>query len=230
MNKEKTELTKPAIRGIFHWCDRWCEKCSQTGLCTLYKNSSSITPEEIMESLPEILETAKKMLKDILGKKTANPDALTISDFENEYDWKAHLIRKNDGVVLAKKYRKKVKRWLNSLKDQLGMEIRMQDHTLSDYMDVIFWYEAMLEIKMERALISKQEEEEESINPYDSLGNAKLLLVSIGRSIEAWSYLYEKFKNDEDLILDILINLKNLSNKIEQIFPEARAFIRPGLD
>jgi hypothetical protein len=62
------------------------------------------------------------------------------------------------------------------------------------------------------------------------LGNAKLLLVSIERNIGAWGYIYQKFREDEDEILDILICLQNLGKKIEQIFPDAQTFIRPGLD
>ena len=54
--------------------------------------------------------------------------------------------------------------------------------------------------------------------------------VSIERNIGAWGYLYQKFKEDEDEILDILVCLQRLNKRIEQAFPEARAFIRPGLD
>jgi len=230
MKSEKKIMKGNEIPDISHWCDRWCEKCAQTGLCPLYKNSASLTPEEILESLPDILESAKKMLQEMLGKKSVDSDLLQRSDFENEYDWKAHLIRNDGCIALTKKYRKMVRRWLNSLKNHNGMEIRMQDQMLTDSLDIIFWYEGMFEIKLERALISKNDEDEEHSNPYDSLGTAKLLLVSIERSINAWSYVYQKFQEDEDDILQILISLQKISKKIEQVFPEARAFIRPGLD
>ena len=78
--------------------------------------------------------------------------------------------------------------------------------------------------------MSQKEEEEEQLTPYDSLGNAKLLLVSIERIIGAWGYLYQKFEDDEDEILEMLVCLQSLSKKIEQQFPNARTFIRPGLD
>ena len=42
--------------------------------------------------------------------------------------------------------------------------------------------------------------------------------------------IYQKLKEDEDEILDILVCLQRLHKKIEQIFPEAQAFIRTGLD
>ena len=221
------------IHEIFNWCDRWCEKCNQTGLCTLHKNSVQLSPEspeEFLKTLSNIFESAKKMIKEIVEKRDIDPETLQRSDFEDEYDWKKHLIRKNDGMVLAKKYRKQVMRWFNSLNDDYGTEVRMQDPMLSDCMEVILWYQYLFEIKMARALISQKDAEEEHSEPYDSLGNAKLLLVSVERNIGAWGYVYQKFKEDEDEILDILISLQKLGKIVEQVFPEARAFIRPGLD
>jgi hypothetical protein len=66
------------------------------------------------------------------------------------------------------------------------MEIRLQDLMLSDCLAVIQWYHYLIEVKFARALMSQEEEKEEQQNPYDSLGNAKLLLVSIERNISAW--------------------------------------------
>ena len=78
--------------------------------------------------------------------------------------------------------------------------------------------------------MAQKDEAELELEPYDSLGNAKLLMVSIERNIGAWGYIYQKFKEDEDEILAILICLQKLGKKVEQLFPDARAFIRPGLD
>ncbi|MDR2692147.1 MAG: hypothetical protein LBB73_07660 [Dysgonamonadaceae bacterium] len=71
----------------------------------------------------------------------------------------------------------------------------------------------MIEVKFIRVLMSQKEEKEEQQNPYDSLGNAKLLLVSIERNIGAWGYLYQQFREDEDEILDILVILQKIASK-----------------
>jgi hypothetical protein len=55
-------------------------------------------------------------------------------------------------------------------------------------------------------------------------------LVSIERNIGAWGYLYQKFREDEDEILDILVLLQKITGQAEVVFPSARGFIRPGLD
>lgn len=224
-----------AIHGIFHWCDRWCERCSQTKHCTLYQTSTHLPsekPEDFFKSLSMIFETTLNMLKEYAEKYNIDLESLNDSDIIDEYDRKRYLIRNDTALTLAKEYGKQVKHWFLSLKtkEPFAMEIRMQDPMLSDCMEVIQWYQYLLEVKLARTLMSQKEEEEEHSNPYDSLGNAKLLLVSIQRNMGAWGYLYEKFKEDEDEILDILVCLQKLGKKIEQLFPEAWTFIRQGLD
>ena len=232
-----TETTQDpnAIRGIFQWCDQWCEKCEKTEFCTLYKTTTFLpfdSPNEMFETLSMVFTATIEMLKEYCEKNDIQIESTEDSDFEGEYEMKKYEISSDDGVNLAKQYREMVKHWLDSLKkkDAFGMEVRLQDLMLTDCFDIIQWYLYMLEMKLARALMSQKDEEEEQSEPYDSLGNAKLLLVSIERNIGAWGYIYQKFKEDEDEILDILICLKNLSKKIELIFPDARAFIRPGLD
>jgi len=218
------------IEDIFQWCDRWCDKCVNTGACSLFKSSATVTPEDILESLPKFFETAKKMLQDMLEKRMVDPDTLTEADFEDEYSWKSHLLRNDERVVMASKYRKRVTKWFDSLNNDYGTELRMTEHVLSDCIDVIIWYQHMFEIKIKRALIAQDEEREMNEAPRDSIGNAKLLLVCVDKSISAWGHVYQKFQEDEDEILAILICLQNIGKKIEQAFPDARAFIRPGLD
>jgi len=223
------------IHGIFNWCDRWCERCSQTAHCTLYKTSTHLpsdSPEEFFKSLSMVFEATIDMLKEYSEKSGIDFESLKESDFDCEYDRKKYLVRNDAGISLAKQYGKQVAHWFDSLKrkDTFSMEIRLQDAMFTDCLEVIQWYQYLLEVKLARALMSQKDEEEEHSNPYDSIGNAKLLLVSIERNIGAWGYLYQKFKENEDEILDILVCLQRLHKKIEQTFPEAQTFIRPGLD
>ena len=64
----------------------------------------------------------------------------------------------------------------------------------------------------------------------DVFGTGKLLLVSIDRSLSAWSQLLSAFPQQEDAILGFLIRLDHLRRGIERAVPQARAFVRPGLD
>jgi hypothetical protein len=223
------------IRGIFNWCDSWCERCSQTEYCTVYKASAHLPsdkPEDLFKSLSMVFEATMDMLKEFAEENEIDFEALKDSEIKDEYDREKYLIRNDVGVALAKQYGKQVKHWLDSQKkrDVLDMEFCLQDAMLADCLEVVQWYQYFLEVKLMRALMSQKNEEEERLNPYDSLGNAKLLLVSIERNIGAWGYIFQKFKEDEDEILAILVCLQRLNKKIEQTFPEAHTFIRPGLD
>ena len=231
----KTANAPQTIRGIFHWCDRWCERCNQTEHCTLYNTSTHLDTDDstdFFKSLSMIFDATMDMLKEYAQKNNIDFEALNESDFQDEHDKSKYLVRNDIGVALAKQYTKQVKCWLDSLstKNAFGMEIRLQDTMLADCLEVIRWYQYLPEVKLARALMSKKDEEDEQVEAYDSLGNAKLLLVSIERNIAAWGYLYHKFKDDEDQILDILICLQRLNREVEQVFPDARSFIRVGLD
>ena len=224
-----------SIRGIFNWCDRWCEKCPKTDFCTVYKTSvclPSDTFEDFVNTLYMLFDATMEMLNDYCIENEIDFESLKDADFDDDTISEKYLIRDDAGLDLAKHYSKQAKHWLDSLKgkDALGMEVRLKDKMLADCLEVIHWYQHLFEAKMSRALMAQKFEKEESLNPYDSLGNAKLLLVSIERNIAAWGYVYQKFKNDEDEILDILVSLQRLSKIIEHVFPEARAFIRTGLD
>jgi hypothetical protein len=223
------------IHGIFHWCDRWCERCSQTEHCTLFKTSvhlPSDSSEDFFKSLSMIFEATIDMLKEYAKKNDIDFESLSDSDYKIEYEKRMSLVSRDEGMGLAKQYSKQVKHWSDSLKkkDAVGMEIRLEDAMLSECMEIIQWYQYLFEVKWSRALHSQKDEEEIQLEPYDSLGNAKLLLVSIERNIGAWSYVFQKFREDESEILDILVCLQRLQKKINQTFPEAHSFVRPGLD
>jgi hypothetical protein len=172
------------------------------------------------------------LLKDLAKKNGIDFESMKDDNIEDEYDKKKYAIKDNEGLRLTKQYSQWVKSWLDSLreKESFGMEIRLQDPMLADCLAVIQWYQYLIEVKFTRALMSQKDEKDESQHPYDSIGNAKLLLASIERNMGAWGYLYWKFREEEDEILDILVLLQKINKQVEQIFPGAREFIRPGLD
>jgi hypothetical protein len=65
---------------------------------------------------------------------------------------------------------------------------------------------------------------------YDADGSAKVALIAMDRSIEAWTRIREHFEELEDATLDSLARLARLRDEAETRFPRARAFERPGFD
>ena len=104
-NQFKSLLTEnvnhpETIHGIFNWCDRWCERCSKTENCTVYKTSTRLpsdNPDDFFKSLSMMFDATIDMMKKFqededeilailiclqkLGKKVEQlfPDARTFS-------------------------------------------------------------------------------------------------------------------------------------------------------
>lgn len=72
------------ISGIFNYCDRWCEKCSYTDRCLLFK-------QEAEREIKHILRDENKNDPDILAKDLAN-------DFKEAFDHiKKFMDEESDG-------------------------------------------------------------------------------------------------------------------------------------
>ena len=92
---------------------------------------------------------------------------------------------------------------------------------------VIGWFHWMIPSKIYRALLSAQRTGTDPAFADDANSCAKLVLVAIDRSRTA---LDEMGKADADARIDGLRDyLAVLSSAVEARFPDARAFIRPGL-
>ena len=94
---------------------------------------------------------------------------------------------------------------------------------------VIRWYRDLIAAKICRALVSHSRVAGgvPELLP-DALGSAKMALIAIDRSLTAWQSIAEM---DGDARIGGLIELlEALTTALEIRFPDARAFVRPGLD
>lgn len=107
---------------------------------------------------------------------------------------------------------------------------------LKELVEVIRWYHHFIYVKLSRAISSQaneqlQTDEELKAFPKDSDGSAKIALIAIDRSIAAWAALRTALGPDEtDVILSLLAQLAAIRRKTEELFPNARVFVRPGFD
>ena len=106
---------------------------------------------------------------------------------------------------------------------------------LSDAVEVIRWYYYFIHVKLQRAVHSKLDEDAESDEemltfPKDSEGTANIALIAMDRSIGAWGRLLKAFPQCETQTLEVLVHLDRLRRATEQEFPNARKFVRAGLD
>ena len=127
---------------------------------------------------------------------------------------------------------------VEELKTQARLEIGdpvAEVQRLADFTDIIRWYQHFIYVKLCRAVDSRASEDletdqEQQKYPKDSDGTAKIALIAMDRSISAWAGLREALGDDADGILDLLAQLTALRREAERLFPDARAFDRPGFD
>jgi hypothetical protein len=83
-----------------------------------------------------------------------------------------------------------------------------------------------------RAVLGNIDEKEERCDefPSDSDGSAKIALIAIDRSIAAWAVIQHYMADSGQEVIDIIGLLDGLRRAVEETFPNARSFIRPGFD
>jgi len=219
---------------IFNFCDRWCEKCPFTSNClnfALSAEGSHLDDKEgqnyiknvvdatclMLDELMEIKGSDVNHLENILVAPHLDPESYPLSIFVRETVFKIHdWLKKND--LFAR---------LNDLLE-LGVPLSEKFSRYKESAEVIFRYNFLIAAKITRAVAGLLENREYS--HYDMNGSAKIALVSIDRLIVAWSFILTESTPIEDDVLAILISLTEIRKRTELTFPDARNFIRPGLD
>ena len=231
------------IPGIYNFCDRWCERCSFTSRCANYstsqhehsKSSNDAENKEFWEELAEIFKTTAQLIIHIAEKEGVDLSNIQVDD-KTDYESRRNKAENHELIQIAKKYENTVQEWRhvkeNEFQNLFALLPKHSDNQvkLHDTFDVIFWYQHLITSKLYRALGSVISEKEFELEPYDSDGSAKIALISVERSMSAWTFILQSLEKYEDDVLPLLVTLDKLKNKIKSYFPNAEKFIRPGLD
>lgn len=109
----------------------------------------------------------------------------------------------------------------------------VEDIRIENELDIISWYVDILESKTRRALFGYfmyYDALEEGGKKSDFNGSAKVALLAIEYTLNAWENIRSSFKDLDRDISHIQVVLKQLVQDIEKQFPKAREFRRPGFD
>ena len=94
--------------------------------------------------------------------------------------------------------------------------------------EVAWWFHLLLDSKIAHALSSERGAANDTPELADALGSAKVVLIGIDRSIEAWQTIAAE---DSDARIGGFVELlEALRTGMELHFPDARDFVGPGLD
>jgi hypothetical protein len=246
------------IAGIHNYCDRWCERCFFTSRCAVFEEGGDLSPEQadiknkaFWERLEENFSKAKSFLEEAAGRFgvdlesiQADMEASEKKEKEIRAESQTHPIGK-----LSLEYSDLANQWLktqpgmldrlDTLKTELTLGVQSHEHAkeetvmIKDGLAIIQWYSTFIHIKLMRALMGKlmDKEDKDAVDfPRDYDGSAKIALIGIERSMQAWTGLFGILSDHEDDFLKILSLLEKLTALVRQEFPGAEAFVRPGFD
>jgi hypothetical protein len=96
---------------------------------------------------------------------------------------------------------------------------------------VVSWFYSLIYVKIRRALRALAEDDPAERDwPADHDGSAKVALLSVERSQKAWLLIVERGHATWNEAEPFIRQLLWIRDEIERIFPNARAFVRPGFD
>jgi hypothetical protein len=240
---KKLVKEKRFIPGIYNYCDRWCERCPQTHRCLNFSigelefsdpQTKDIKNEAFWKKLSEIFKETLEMAREAAQEMGVDLEGL---DTESE----AEHLRMNDEAVkshvisrAAMSYAERVDDWFREREeDFLEMVAAANEGVeLEEAFEVIRWYQYFVAAKAMRAILGKVEDEKDGDDefPNDADGSAKIALIAVDRSIGAWAVVSHCYPRYAESILEIISFLDRLRQAIEETFPKARSFIRPGFD
>ena len=245
------------IPGIYNYCDRWCERCRFTSRCMNFaldeeqfgdSQARDIDNDAFWQKLSETFQLTLEMLKETAEEEGIDLDSLDVQQAAEEHEKKRDIAENHQCSRAAKAYGEMVGNWFDSAEDLfeketdeliLKAQLELPDSdpvgeadALKDSVDIIRWYQHQIYVKLIRAIRGTLEETSETSDEAskDSNGSAKVALIAIDRSIAAWGQMYRDFPEQKGDILDILVHLDRLRRKTQTLFPDARAFLRPGFD
>lgn len=223
------------IPGIHNYCDRWCERCTHTRFCSVYKmekemeldeNDTDDSNKKFWEDIGLMFKVAAKLLQEKMKEFDINPEELP-KDIEPEEDPKDHKT-----VVLSNAYSKGVADWFKRRRSEVESKFELFKNIderkateIADAYEIIQYYFIMISTKTYRCHLPADEDFMD-----DALGSAKIAVIIIDRSTASWLKVMEFFPEWEDEILGFLKQLAKVKKLILQKLPNAMDFKRPGFD
>jgi len=230
------------IPGIYNYCDRWCERCSQTLHCLNFSvseeefsepESRDIRNEAFWRKLSQILVEALESLKEAGKKWGIDPEAFESASDTESVRIKDEAAENHVVCRAAGAYGSMVEDWVKRREGLLFETASVGDGgvEIEEAFEVIRWYQYFIGAKVARAIRGRIEEEERGDElAGDSDGSAKIALVAMDRSIGAWAMILHCNSLCAEGALEIISFLDRLRQAVEETFPSARSFIRPGFD
>lgn len=225
------------IPGIHNYCDRWCERCVFVSRCNVGITEFEMEgPEldmknkEFWEHLSLVFQATYEMIAE-----GAREMGIDLSESNVEYVKPVH--HESSAEKIARSYGLRLLKWLERNEELFVQKAEVfkltneeQMVTFKDAIEVVQWYSLFISVKIHRATLKPIDFDDEETDRYDKNGSAKIALIAISRSLEAFSFLYNHLPEQEDEILGFLADLSKIQKLMNKAFANAMEFKRPGFD
>jgi len=226
---------------ISDYCDRWCERCQFTERCSSY--AVQVALEMCDGNFEEALELAvgappprtarEARRRDRFAKEIASippPTEQEIEAFTREEEERDERIEETPLATASERSLLLSHRWLKDHADRLAADA---PPALAEALQIAQWDCVFVHAKLHRAQSGLDrarhgEDGGEHRVQNDWNGSAKVALISIARSVTAWEAIADA-THDPDAG-QVVVELRALQREVEQAFPDAWKFRRPGFD
>jgi hypothetical protein len=225
---------------ISAYCDRWCERCAFTDRCSAYAVHVATAMcdgdfeaglELAVGAPPPADESERKRREEFLAN-LENFEPTT----EEMASWRRHRAEQDERIgqlpvtTTVAKATLLAGQWLDRHRPMLSGE---GDANLTEALDVVSWDRYFIGAKLRRALMGRDDHERDVLEEDDPVqsdwnGSAKVALISIVRSIEAWDLLAASTGDPE--ARQVAGEFRTLRQQVEEVFRDAWKFVRPGFD
>jgi hypothetical protein len=226
------EVQDGFIVGIFNACDGWCSRCRFTSYCRLFAHRAEMEAafdphlKPVIDAPPLPAEAGppppfwlRELIEDM---NEAARDPISAEEWERI---RPRVPEEHTFIdVRAQEYARRTSRWLKGT--TLPLEENPQDPRC-----VISWFHFHIAAKINRSLTVRPDDDPRDVMATsDNDGSAKVALLGIDQSHAAWLELIERRAVSESEALPFIADLVWLGEALEQVRPNARAFVRPAFD
>jgi hypothetical protein len=248
------------IPGIHNYCDRWCRRCPFTSRCSVFAMAEldSFEDDDLAGAVGARLDLAGELLTRFAEESGIDLEEL---EAEAEREWEEPEDdpeadpRSDELMREAEAYASRAAEFLGELDSRLAEaaasaaerpeagppvgDVGDARERVDEALEVIGHDRLLIRAKLFRALSNRDwwDADSEEVVDSDADGSAKVALIGVDRSIDAWLVLREVLPAAgvstparTDAALDRVADLHCLRRGIEERFPRARRFVRPGFD
>jgi len=223
---------------ISAYCDRWCERCAFTNRCSAFACTAAIAmcgdAEEGLELAvgrprsPEATDGEREW--HIPDFDNQLPTDEEMAEFSRLEDARRKRIEATPLSRMAWAFTRRSHQWIRRRQE-------LDHHTdpiVREAFQIACWDSSLITVKLHRAMDGHdrferhEEESDDGRIQNDWNGSAKVAILSIRRSLDAWTALANAL--GDAAAASLADALGHLHRAVIDQFPDAMKFVRPGFD